>query len=119
MQRNNHYILRNQRIMRHITLDMRSSLLDIQLTPNNRPPPSTAVIRMHIQLGDGLRRSQNDGQLQLCVPSVRTWWLVLISRSSSDSATTGFGNSGYQSLGARLLVRMSGLAAMARSETRS
>jgi len=49
---------------------MRSSLLDIQLTPNNRPPPSTAVIRMHIQPGDGLRRSQNDGQLQLCVPSV-------------------------------------------------
>jgi hypothetical protein len=28
-----------------------------------------------------------------------TWWLVLISRSSSDSATTGLGNSGYQSLG--------------------
>jgi hypothetical protein len=49
---------------------MRSSLLDIQLTPNNRPPPSTAVIRMYIQPGDGLRRSQNDGQLQLCVPSV-------------------------------------------------
>jgi hypothetical protein len=43
------------------------------------------VIRMHIQPGDGLRRSQNDGQLQLCVPSVRTWWLVLINRSSSDS----------------------------------
>ena len=56
--------------MRHITLDMRSSLLDIQLTPNNRPPPSTAVIRMYIQPGDGLRRSQNDGQLQLCVPLV-------------------------------------------------
>ncbi|BBY42352.1 hypothetical protein MCEL_06470 [Mycolicibacterium celeriflavum] len=49
---------------------MRSSSLDIQLTPNNRPPPSTAVIRMHIQPGDSLRRSQNDGQLQLCVPSV-------------------------------------------------
>ena len=55
----------------------------------------------------------------VCVPLVRIWWLVLISRSSSDSATTGFGNSGYQSLGARLLVRISGLAAMARSETRS
>ena len=25
---------------------------------------------MHIQPGDGLRRSQNDGQLQLCVPLV-------------------------------------------------
>jgi hypothetical protein len=56
--------------MRHVTLDMRSSLLDIQLTPNNRPPPSTAVIRMYIQPGDGLRRSQHDGQLQLCVPLV-------------------------------------------------
>ncbi|MDH6115364.1 hypothetical protein P3T36_007200 [Kitasatospora sp. MAP12-15] len=33
-----------------------------------------------------------------------TWWLVLISRSRSDSATTGLGKSGYQSLGARLLV---------------
>ena len=50
---------------------------------------------------------------------MRTWWLVLISRSSSDSATTGFGNSGYQSFGARLLVRINGLAAIARSETRS
>lgn len=29
------------------------------------------------------------------------------------------GNSGYQSLGARLLVKISGLAAIARSETRS
>ena len=56
--------------MRHTTLEMRSLLLDIQLTPNNRPPPSTAVIRMHIQPGNGLRRNQNDGQLQLCVPLV-------------------------------------------------
>lgn len=31
----------------------------------------------------------------------------------------GVGNSGYQSLGARSLVRISGLAVMARSETRS
>ena len=26
---------------------------------------------------------------------MKTWWLVLISLSSKDSATTGFGNSGY------------------------
>ena len=32
---------------------------------------------------------------------------------------TGLGNSGYQSLGPGLLVRMSGLAPMARSETKS
>jgi hypothetical protein len=32
---------------------------------------------------------------------MKTWWLLLISRSSSDSATTGLGNSGYQSWGAR------------------
>ena len=32
---------------------------------------------------------------------VSSWWLVLISRSRRDSATTGLGNSGYQSLGAR------------------
>jgi hypothetical protein len=56
--------------MRHSTLDMRSLLLDIELTPNNRPPSSTTVIRMHIQPGDALRRSQHDGQLQLCVPLV-------------------------------------------------
>jgi hypothetical protein len=35
---------------------------------------------------------------------MKTWWLLLISRSSSDSATTGLGNSGYQSWGARLAV---------------
>src|ERR1700756_5616526 len=57
-------------MMRHSTLDMRLSLLDIKLAPNNRPPQSTTVIRMHIQPGDGLRRSQHDGQLQLCVPLV-------------------------------------------------
>ena len=36
-----------------------------------------------------------------------TWWLVLMSRSRRDSATTGLGKSGYQSLGARLLVTIS------------
>jgi len=51
---------------------MRSLLLDIELTPNNRPPSSTTVIRMHIQAGDGLRRSQRHRQLQLCVPLVAT-----------------------------------------------
>ena len=56
--------------MRHSTLDMRSSLLDIELTPNNRPPSSTTVIRMHIQPRDGLRRGQHHRQLQLCVPLV-------------------------------------------------
>lgn len=33
-----------------------------------------------------------------------TCWLVLISRSRSDSATTGLGKSGNRSPGARLLV---------------
>ena len=37
---------------------------------------------------------------------MKTWWLVLMSRSSRDSATTGLGNSGYQSAGARLEVRI-------------
>ena len=32
---------------------------------------------------------------------MKTWWLVLMSRSSRDSATTGLGNSGYQSTGGR------------------
>jgi hypothetical protein len=35
---------------------------------------------------------------------MNTWRLVLISRSSSDPATTGFGKSGYQSRDARLAV---------------
>src|SRR6266516_4449664 len=46
---------------------------------------------------------------------MKTWWLVLMSRSSSDSATTGLGNSGYQSTGDRLAVRISGCPAAARS----
>ena len=50
---------------------------------------------------------------------MRTWWLVLMSLSSSDSATTGLGNSGYQSIGRRLLVRMSGRWFTARSEMSS
>ena len=29
---------------------------------------------------------------------MNSWWLLLISRSSKDSATTGLGNSGYQSV---------------------
>jgi hypothetical protein len=49
---------------------MRSSLLDIQLTPNNRPTPSTTVIRMHIQPRNHFRRSQHHRQLQFCVPLV-------------------------------------------------
>jgi hypothetical protein len=51
---------------------LRSLLLDIKLTPNNRPPQSTTVIRMHIQARDGLSRGQNHRQLQLCVPLVFT-----------------------------------------------
>src|ERR1700751_2604336 len=38
---------------------------------------------------------------------MKTWWLVLMSRSSRDSATTGLGNSGYQSAGLRFDVRIS------------
>ena len=38
---------------------------------------------------------------------MRIWWLVLMSRSSRDSATTGLGNSGYQSAGDRFEVRIS------------
>lgn len=53
-------------------LDMRSSLLDIQLTPNNRPTPSTTVISMHIQPRNRFRWSQHHRQLQFCVPLVPT-----------------------------------------------
>ena len=43
---------------------------------------------------------------------MKTWWLLLMSRSRRDSATTGLGNSGYQSAGARLLVRISDFPAL-------
>jgi hypothetical protein len=42
---------------------------------------------------------------------MKTWWLVLMSRSSRDSATTGLGNSGYQSAGALFEVSISDLPA--------
>ena len=32
------------------------------------------------------------------------WWAVFVSRSRMDSATTGFGKSGYQSSGLRFEV---------------
>src|ERR1035437_294323 len=47
------------------------------------------------------------------------WWLGLMSRSRSDSATTGLGNRAYQSFGALLEVRISDRDAMARSDTSS
>src|ERR1039457_5024309 len=43
---------------------------------------------------------------------MNTWWLLLMSRSRRDSATTGLGNSGYQSAGARLDVRISDFPAL-------
>src|SRR5712692_7462490 len=38
---------------------------------------------------------------------MKTWWLLLMTRSRSDSAMTGLGNSGYQSCGALLEVKIS------------
>jgi hypothetical protein len=46
-------------------------------------------------------------------------WLVLMSRSRSDSATTGLGNSGYQSTGDRLDVMISERLVRVRSDTSS
>jgi hypothetical protein len=51
---------------------MRSSLLDIQLAPNNPPTPSTTVIRMHIPPRNRFGRSQHHRQQQFCVPLVGT-----------------------------------------------
>jgi hypothetical protein len=52
-------------------------------------------------------------------PFMKTWWLVLINRSSSDSATTGLGNSGYQSTGDRFEVITRLFPAAARAVTSS
>src|SRR6478609_12133016 len=92
--------------MRHSTLDMRSLLLDIELTPNNRPPSSTTVIRMHIQAGDGLRRSQRHRQLQLCVPLVTQTWAWCSSRSTVAVARVlGMSSSKPTGTGTRSLER--------------
>ena len=52
-------------------------------------------------------------------PFMKIWWLVLMSRSRRDSATTGLGNRGYQSVGARLLVITTGRLPAARSDSSS
>jgi hypothetical protein len=39
---------------------------------------------------------------------MKTWRLVLMTRTRRDSATTGLRTGGYQSAGARLLVQMMG-----------
>jgi hypothetical protein len=46
---------------------------------------------------------------------MKTWWLVLMSRSRRDSATTGLGNRGYQSTGDRFAVRIRERPAVVRS----
>ena len=53
-------------------LDVRSSLLDIQITPNGGSAQPTTVIRMQIQTRDRTCGRQQDRQLQLCVPLVDT-----------------------------------------------
>jgi hypothetical protein len=50
---------------------------------------------------------------------MKTWWLVLISLSRRDSATTGLGNRGYQSTADLFEVRISERPAAARSEISS
>ena len=56
--------------MRQLTLDMRSSLLDIEGAPDRRAAATTTVIRVQIQPRNSFRRSQQYRQLQLCVPLV-------------------------------------------------
>ena len=58
--------------MRQLTLDMRSSLLDIEGAPDRRAAATTTVIRVQIQPRNSFRRSQQYRQLQLCVPLVVT-----------------------------------------------
>lgn len=58
--------------MRQLTLDMRSSLLDIEGAPDRRAAATTTVIRVQIQPRNSFRRSQQYRQLQLCVPLVTT-----------------------------------------------
>src|ERR1017187_366211 len=43
---------------------------------------------------------------------MNSWWLLVMTRSGRDWATTGLGNSGYQSAGARLDVRISDFPAL-------
>ena len=43
-----------------------------------------------------------------------TWWALLTTRSRIDSATTGFGNSEYQSVAALFAVMIEALARLSR-----
>jgi len=56
--------------MRQLTLDMRSSILDIESAPDRRATATATVIRVQIQPRNSFRRSQQHRQLQLCVPLV-------------------------------------------------
>jgi transposase len=49
---------------------LRRSLLDTKVTPDRGTAQPPAVTRMQIQPGDLVRRRQDGGQLQLCVPQV-------------------------------------------------
>jgi hypothetical protein len=43
-------------VVRQYGLDMRYSLLDIEVTPDRRPPQPATVVRMDIQPGNRLSR---------------------------------------------------------------
>jgi hypothetical protein len=82
---------------------MRSLLLDTQLTPNNRPTPSTTVIRMHIQPRNHFLRSQHHCQLQFCVP------LVLLEGDGYRTVVDGLGRNGDPSDNNMVVVNLAEL----------
>jgi hypothetical protein len=49
---------------------MRQYLLDIGRAPNGRSPQATTVLRMDVQPRNRAGSTQQNGQLQLCVPLV-------------------------------------------------
>ena len=57
-------------ILRHERLDMRQYLLDIERAPNGRSPQATTMLRMDVQPRNRAGSTQQNGQLQLCVPLV-------------------------------------------------
>jgi hypothetical protein len=56
--------------VRQRALTLRPNSLIIESGTHRRPSKTSAMVRVQIQPLDVLERSENDRQLQLCVPSV-------------------------------------------------
>jgi hypothetical protein len=73
---------------------LRCSSLDAQIASHRRAAKPAPVIRMQIQSSNLIGRLQHGTQLQLCVPQVLIWWLVLMSGRAGARRRRGWGTAG-------------------------